>query len=257
MINRQSLTRGAYYIGTCRNTNIAQWNGSEFIFINYEFSRPYVETINYYGDVSDTNADGFIPIYKINYDLDEFKDAKIKEDYHNFYRNIYKKLDTKCLSGEEWRFVVGYDGTYSVSNLGRVKNNKTNKIMKQNFSREYLVLGLTQNGRKKTERVHRLVLFAFKADSYNIGKEANHINNIKTDNRALNLEWVTHGENSRKMYTNDHYNKKLKSADVLAIKKLLKEGILSGIEIANKFNISTGIISEINTGKKWIDISCK
>lgn len=37
---------------------------------------------------------------------------------------IYKNLSLEDLPNEEWRDVVGYEGLYQVSNMGRVKSLK-------------------------------------------------------------------------------------------------------------------------------------
>ena len=71
MINKQNLKKNQYYIGTCRNTNIAMWNGEMFIFINYFFANPYIETIPYYGDIKKLNTDGFIPTQEIIVNVNE------------------------------------------------------------------------------------------------------------------------------------------------------------------------------------------
>ena len=41
---------------------------------------------------------------------------------------IYKNLSLENLEGETWRAVVGYEGLYEVSSLGRVKIVKRKKI---------------------------------------------------------------------------------------------------------------------------------
>ena len=47
----------------------------------------------------------------------------------------------------------------------------------------------------QTLYVHRLVAMAGHADTYFAGAEVNHINGNPRDNRADNLEWVTHRQN--------------------------------------------------------------
>lgn len=87
------------------------------------------------------------------------------------------------------------DNNYLVSDDGRVFNGSTGKELKQIITPNNGYLKVTlyrKDGKRKFENVHRLVARAF-VDGY--GDEVNHINGIKTDNRAKNLEWCTHGEN--------------------------------------------------------------
>lgn len=114
---------------------------------------------------------------------------------------IYKNLDLNNLEGEEWRNVVGYEGIYQVSNMGRVKslgNNKTrkDKILRQTkFKNGYLIVNLCKEGKYKTCYVHRLVGNAF-LENPNGYRCYNHKNEIKTDNRAENLEPCTQKYNA-------------------------------------------------------------
>ena len=75
----------------------------------------------------------------------------------------------------------------------------------------YAVISLnTAEGKRKTEKVHRLVALAFIENPEN-KTEVNHINCIRNDNRVENLEWVTHAENNA--YTSkcgNKSNKKIK-----------------------------------------------
>lgn len=254
MIEKHELLKKAYYIGTCRNTNIAMWDGDKFIFINYFFTKPYLESVNYYYDVKFKNIDGFIPIKRIEIDFNDIKNARLKQDYKNSARKIYKNLNQKDMSGEIWKPIPKYEGLYYVSNYGRIKKHNGNRIMKQNFSRDYLILGLTgYNHKRKTLRVHRLVAMTFQPNN-NVLLEVNHKNGIKSDNRNSNLEWDTHKSNSEKIYTSGNYSKKLKPEQVVEIKKFLSSGEILQIEIAKKFDVSRSTISEINTGKKWVNI---
>ena len=105
---------------------------------------------------------------------------------------------------EEWRDVVGYEGRYQVSSMGRVKSlvrkDCLGRTVKERFLKpcmdkdEYLLVTLCAGGKPKTLRVHRLVCEAFHENPDN-KSDVNHINENKTDNRAVNLEWSTRREN--------------------------------------------------------------
>ena len=94
---------------------------------------------------------------------------------------------------EEWRMINQFPN-YSVSNLGNVMNNKTNKIMKLCLKGGYYHIGLSNVKNRKNMKVHRLVALAF-IDNPENKPEVNHINKNKLDNSISNLEWVTHKEN--------------------------------------------------------------
>ena len=98
---------------------------------------------------------------------------------------------------EEWRDVVGYEGLYQVSNLGRVKSlfryKKILKGVKTNTG--YLRIALCKNGKMKLVSIHRLVANAFVYNPNNYPC-VNHKDEIRINNRADNLEWCTHKYNS-------------------------------------------------------------
>lgn len=89
---------------------------------------------------------------------------------------------------EEWRPVVGWEGEYEVSNLGRVR--KVNgELLKQHRSK-YLRVVLGPRKTRKFYLVHRLVAQAFIPNPD--GRETvNHINGDGNDNTVTNLEWAT------------------------------------------------------------------
>ena len=101
---------------------------------------------------------------------------------------------------EIWKDVVGYEGYYQVSNLGRVKSlnyrgSKKEKILATNLERTgYVRTHLCKEGQHKTIRIHRLVAEAFLPNPDNKNC-IDHINTNRADNRVENLRWVTHEEN--------------------------------------------------------------
>lgn len=88
-----------------------------------------------------------------------------------------------------------YSEEYSISNYGKVKNNKTEKVLNPRLnSKGYLRVRLFG----KEVFVHRMVAECFLPPST---KEfINHINGNKKDNRLSNLEYCTASENMLHYY---------------------------------------------------------
>ena len=106
---------------------------------------------------------------------------------------------------EIWKDIEGYDGAYQVSNMGRVKSvarlttrpcqygvreyRIPEKVLRQRMGTSgYLCVNLHHDGKQVTEMIHRLVALHF-CKGYADGMTVNHIDEVKTNNRADNLEW--------------------------------------------------------------------
>lgn len=95
---------------------------------------------------------------------------------------------------EVWRTVVGYEGKYMVSNIGRVKSLVSNCILNQYDRNGYPHVGLYKNLKTKSLKVHRLVAVAFVGNPDN-KPFVNHKDGTRNNNHVENLEWVTNQEN--------------------------------------------------------------
>ena len=119
------------------------------------------------------------------------------------------------LKNEKWRDIDGYDGMYQVSDLGRVRSNKSGEWKVLSGSKDswgYCIIGLSLNCKRKNYKVHRLVASAFIENDDDTKNEINHINEIKTDNRASNLEWCNRQYNAtynRLQYRRQHTEHKI------------------------------------------------
>lgn len=102
---------------------------------------------------------------------------------------------------EIWKDIVGFEGLYQVSNLGRVKRIGKGRgarciILKSKDNTAYSRVSLYQNNKPTDKCVHRLVAEAFIPNPEN-KTQVNHIDGNKRNNRIGNLEWVTPRENTR------------------------------------------------------------
>lgn len=146
------------------------------------------------------------------------------------------------MADEVWRDVVGYEGLYQVSSIGRVRSlrNKTrivdkeNGIMRQKFDfRGYLRVNLHKGGECKALLVSRLVAMAFIENPYNY-PVVGHMDDVKTNNSVGNLYWTTPRENN-------YHNGKMERFHELHNKKIS--------QIADA--LSTPVVStDIRTGEE-------
>lgn len=103
---------------------------------------------------------------------------------------------------EIWKDVVGYEGLYEVSSVGRVNNVCKSVIVPSfRYSDGYLAVNLYKERNRKMRSIHSLIAEAFINNSYRDKRlVVNHINFIRDDNRLENLEVVTQRENSNQKH---------------------------------------------------------
>ena len=153
------------------------------------------------------------------------------------------------------RAIPNYPGYFACSD-GRIFGIRFKHPLRQSLNGPgYKQVTLCNDGGPKIHAVHRLIAAAFCPGH---GRDVNHKNGDKADNRADNLEWCSRSSNQRHAADiglkpsgeKSHLCTKLKTADVLQIRKLLKKRTPQS-KIGNLFNVSQSLVSKIKNRHKW------
>ena len=174
---------------------------------------------------------------------------------------------------EEWRPITGHPN-YEVSNLGRVRRIAHRTVYKDGRWQTYKVQSLNilkpsycggSEGNRypalrlngKFHYIHYLVCVAFHGPRPGPNYEVAHDDSNRQNPVASNLRWDTRVGNFKdKIKNGTLFGRTANLLDVTKvkeIKKLLSEG-LSGIEIAQLYNVSPPTISKIKNKLIWIHI---
>lgn len=146
---------------------------------------------------------------------------------------------------EVWVSVVGYDNLYQVSDLGRLA--KSGRILSQyqNPISGYMTAHLI----RKTVNVHVIVAAAFLGNRPH-GFDVNHIDGNKTNNRRINIEYVSRSQNMVHAHKLRLPNSSVLTPDqVTQIRELRPTHSLR--QLAVIFGVSRGTITFVTTGKTW------
>lgn len=164
--------------------------------------------------------------------------------------------------GEYWR-PLPINDAYEVSNFGRIRNIKNNRILITSLSskkRGYPQIKMYIGSKLTAQKIHKLVMISFKSEEYFEGAVINHKDCDKLNNKLENLEWCTASENQKHAYDNnllnikpgiDHNISKLNSNQVRKIRILYKSETTSMKDLSTMFNVSERCISSIVQNKSW------
>lgn len=169
---------------------------------------------------------------------------------------------------ERWVPVVGYEGFYQVSTLGRVRAlprevthytgavlQRAGRILKGCVtSKGYVRVSLCRDGKMKSVSVHSLVAAAFKGPRPK-GALVRHLDGDSTNNAERNIAYGTSKQNSEDMMRHGrvlrgerHGKAKLTDADVQRMRDLRSKCTYA--ELAKLFSVSVAQVGNIVTGRQ-------
>ncbi len=181
------------------------------------------------------------------------------------------------MTQEIWKAVPGYEGSYEVSDLGRVRSldritlQRTRwggvmerhwqgavlapRVNPQGYFRHILYLGL---GEKRDCSAHEIVALAFLGPRPD-GFETRHLDGNAANNTLANLCYGTTKDNAADRLTHGrqhdnkgekHGNHKFKIDDITEMRRMVAGGCTQ-TEVAEIFDTSQGVISAIVNRKAW------
>lgn len=177
---------------------------------------------------------------------------------------------------EVWKPVRGYEGSYEVSDQGRVRS-VARTVMRGDGrphpirarvlrapvnSTGYPTVYLSMAGGKRAAKVHRLVAWAFLPPPQP-GQQVCHGNGVRTDARAVNLRWGTALENSADRVAHGRsktvFGERIGCAKLTAAKiRLIRRAKCARHgDLAARFGVSRGHISSLRRGEGWAHLGAE
>ncbi len=174
---------------------------------------------------------------------------------------------------EEWRAVVGYEGFYEVSSLGRMRSidrdvPTTNrygpyvahwrgKMLTHRIDAAgagYAYTSLHRDGRQKKVNVHVLVLEAFRGPRPSSAHEACHDDGDKANAKLSNLRWDTKAGNWADKWRHGTATAGEKSGTHVLTEEEVRwilESRQSSLALAPVFGCASSTIRAVRLGQNW------
>ena len=172
---------------------------------------------------------------------------------------------------EVWKEVEDYGGLIEISNKGRIRNvdreieysdgrkyKYKGRIMSQQVDHGgYMVSSVFVKGKRRQEKIHRLVAFQFVEGFSEERNIVNHIDGDKKNNTSSNLEWCTPAENLKHaaetglMSSGErHYAARLTNDEALEIRREYENNAKIK-DLATRYNVTYGIVYCIVTKRTY------
>lgn len=152
---------------------------------------------------------------KLNNNINNLEWVSSQENYKEYLKNhkrksVSAKYKIFNLDNEIWK-IIPFNPLYSVSNKGRVINNKTNRLLTIDTHQKYSRISLND---KKHYYIHRLVYCVFNNDYDLKDMVIDHIDANPRNNSLDNLQKISFSENNLKRgKSNDYLTMRVESSD--------------------------------------------
>lgn len=191
---------------------------------------------------------------KLNNNVDNLEWVSHSENSEHAHQNklINKRKESKYYKkdepGEEWRKVLDFH--YSISSLGRVRNDNTMLLLSPSLTCGYYKVRLSNKGKVYDFMVHKLVYQIFNED-FQIPKNyvIDHINGNKLDNRLENLRKISLSENVLDALYTQYTNNSCKKVEQLDMLNNHIAYFNSCSQAARELNLDSSTISKVCRGK--------
>jgi hypothetical protein len=169
---------------------------------------------------------------------------------HGFHGRVVEPETN--LANERWKDVVGYEGLYRVSSLGRLRSKFRLLSSGSNRRTGYMQIGLTKDSVTRFHTVHSLVAAAFIGPRPQ-GYEVAHKNDVRSDNNWTNLSYSIPSRNRPAPLRGENQgNSKLKTRDVLKIRAL--EGTEKASRVAEMYGVTGTLVYMIWRRHIWTHV---
>jgi hypothetical protein len=153
--------------------------------------------------------------------------------------------------GEEWRPIIGWEGWYEVSDLGRVRRirvaaaTRPYRVRRLSLapSARYLHVSLWKSSKAVVRTVHTLVAEAF-LGPVPAGHQVHHRNGVSTDNRSGNLEYVTGSYNVADSFQRGRPATRVYRLTAAQREEVRASGESTGI-LLRRYEVDPGVIRRI------------
>lgn len=190
---------------------------------------------------------------KLNNNIDNLEWASYSENTQHAYENklIKERKVSEYYNGdlenEIWKQIPNYP--YSVSSLGRVKNDRTNLLLKGSVVCGYYKVRLSFQGQVKDKLIHHLVYCVFNnLDEIPSGYTIDHKDANKLNNKLNNLQLVTLSENAMNALYKTKTNSTAKAVTQMTLNDEYIADFLSAAEAARKLGLDSSTISKVCRG---------